>query len=53
MPGEFGLRVAMWFAGGCFVLAAACLAGMIIHDWFEERRRKRRIYHATVPPPHG
>jgi hypothetical protein len=50
-PDLLGYRLAMGFAAACVVLAVAGFAWMAIHDWREERRRKRRLYRVTTPAP--
>lgn len=50
-PDLLGHRLAMGFAAACVVLAVAGFAWMAIHDWREERRRKRRPYRVTMPAP--
>lgn len=46
-----GYAFALWCSGTLGALAVAGLVGMMLHDWLEERRRKRRLYRVTVPPP--
>jgi hypothetical protein len=50
-PDLLGYRLAIGFAAACVMLAVAGFAWMAVHDWREERRRKRRLYRVTVPPP--
>lgn len=52
MLGDPRYATALWFAIGAFVFSCSSLIWMGIHDWLEERRRKRLpIIH--VPPPRG
>ena len=42
---------AQWCSAVLAGAAALGLAGMMLYDWIDERRRKRRRYRVTVPPP--